>query len=96
VPTVAGSGVSLQDERGLIERILQFEVDGTDHTGVEIDRLLAGVVGDLGYSEENVSRLHSKTGRSVFGNEGDWAKAKMTEERLHKWWAQPRIGRGAP
>jgi hypothetical protein len=71
-------------ERGLIERILQLEADGADHTGFEIDQILADAARDLGYSEEDVSRLHPKTGRSVFGNEGDWAKAKMTEERLHE------------
>jgi len=71
-------------ERGLIERILQLEADGADHTGFEIDQILTAAVRDLGYSEEDVSRLHPKTGRSVFANEGDWAKAKMTEERLHE------------
>jgi len=68
----------------LMERILQLEADGTDHTGVEIDRLLAGVARDLGYSEEDVLCLNPKTGRSVFANDGDWAKAKMTEDRLHE------------
>jgi hypothetical protein len=71
-------------ERGLIERILELEADGADHSGVEIDQILAGAARELGYSEQDVSRLHPKTGRSVFGNEGDWAKAKMTEERLHE------------
>jgi hypothetical protein len=68
----------------LMEKILQLEADGADHTGVEIDRLLASVARDVGYSEEDVSTLHSETGRSMFANEGDWAKAKMTEWRLHE------------
>jgi hypothetical protein len=71
-------------ERGLIERILRLEADGADHSGFEIDQILADAARDLGYSEEEITRLHPKTGRSVFGNEGDWAKAKMTEERLHE------------
>ena len=29
-------------------------------------------------------RLHPKTGRSVFANDGDWAKAEITAERLHE------------
>ena len=68
----------------LMERILQLEADESDHTGVEIDRVLAGVARVLGYSEEEVSRLLPKTGRSVFANDGDWAKAEMTAERLHE------------
>ena len=28
--------------------------------------------------------FHPKTGRSVFANDGDWAKAEMTAERLHE------------
>jgi hypothetical protein len=71
-------------EKGLIDKILQLEADGADHSGFEIDQTLADAARDLGYSEEDVTRLHPKTGRSVFGNEGDWAKAKMTEERLHE------------
>jgi hypothetical protein len=71
-------------EKGLIERILQLEADGADHSGFEIDQILADAALDLGYAEEDVTRLNPKTRRSVFGNEGDWAKAKMTEERLHE------------
>ena len=67
-----------------MERILQLEADGANHTGVEIDRLLAGLARDLGYSEEDGSTLHAKTGRSVFANDGDWAKAELTAERLHE------------
>jgi len=70
-------------ERGLIEWILRLEADGEDHSGVEIDRLLEKAARDLGYSDEELARLH-KTGRSVFGNEGDFAKKKMTEERWHE------------
>ena len=68
----------------MMDRILQLEADGADHTGVEIDGLLAGIARELGYSEEDVSTLHPKTGRSVFANDGDWAKAEMTAERLHE------------
>jgi hypothetical protein len=71
-------------ERGLIEKILWLEADGTDHTGAEIDQLLAGAAHELGYADEDVSRLNPNTGRSVFLNEGDWAKAAMTEERWHE------------
>lgn len=71
-------------EKGLLETILELEADGADHSGVEIDRFLAGAARDLGYSEEDLATLHPKTGRTVFGNEGDWAKAKMTEDRLHQ------------
>ena len=67
----------------LMERILQLEEDGADHTGVEIDRLLASVARDLGYSADEISELHS-TGRGVLANHGDWAKAKMTMERFHQ------------
>ena len=68
----------------MMDRILQLEADGADHTGVEIDGLLAGITRELGYSEEDVATLHPKTGRSVFANDGDWAKAEMTAERLHE------------
>jgi hypothetical protein len=71
-------------EKGLMERILQLEADGADHSGVEIDRLLAAAAGELGYSQEDLSRLNPKTGRSAFANEGDWAKATMTEDKLHE------------
>ena len=67
-----------------MDRILQLEADGANHSGVEIDQVLAGLARDLGYSEEDVSRLLPETGRSVFGNDGDWAKAMMTEEGLHE------------
>jgi hypothetical protein len=69
-------------EKGLIDRILQLESDGANHTGVEIDHCLADVARALGYTDEDISSLHA-TGRTVFGNEGDWAKAKMTEDRWH-------------
>jgi len=68
----------------MMDRILQLEADGADHSGVEIDGLLAGITRELGYSEADVSTLHPKTGRSVFANDGDWAKAEMTAERLHE------------
>ena len=68
----------------MIEMILELEKDGAHHTGVEIDGLLAGCAADLGYSEEDVTKLNAKTGRSVFGNDGDWAKSEMTVERLHE------------
>jgi hypothetical protein len=68
----------------LMDRILQLEADGAEHSGVEIDGLLASVVRELGYSEEDISNLHPQTGRSVFANDGDWAKAEMTAERLHE------------
>ena len=68
----------------MMDRILQLEADGADHSGVEIDGLLAGITRELGYSEEDVSTVHPKTGRSVFANDGDWTKAEMTAERLHQ------------
>lgn len=67
----------------MMDRILHLEADGADHSGVEIDALLESIARELGYSEEDVSTLHS-TGRSVFANDGDWAKAEMTAERLHE------------
>jgi hypothetical protein len=67
----------------LMEKILQLEADGADHKGVEIDRFLANIAGDLGYSANDLSDLHA-TGRSVFANDGDWAKAEMTADRLHE------------
>ena len=60
-----------------------MEADSANHSGAEIDRELAELARDLGYSEEDVSRLLPTTGRSVFANDGDWAKAVMTEEGLH-------------
>ena len=33
---------------------------------------------------EHQVTLQPKTGRSVFANDGDWAKAEMTAERLHE------------
>lgn len=68
----------------LMNRILQLEGDSANHSGVEIDRVLAGLARDLGYSEEDISRLLPATGRSVFANDGDWAKAVLTEEALHE------------
>jgi hypothetical protein len=65
-------------------RILQFEADGANHNGVDIDRLLAGSARDLGYSVNEVSTLQPKTGRRVFANDGDWAKAELTADRLHE------------
>ena len=67
----------------LIERILELEVDGADHSGVEIDRLLERSAQELAHSADDVSTLLS-TGRTVFANDGDWAKAKMTEWGLHE------------
>ena len=67
-----------------MDRIFQLEADRANHSGVEIDRVLAGLAGHLGYSEEDVSKLLPATQRSVFANDGDWAKAVMTEERLHE------------
>jgi hypothetical protein len=40
-----------------MDRILQLEADRADHTGVDIDHALAGLAPDLGYSEEDLSRL---------------------------------------
>jgi hypothetical protein len=69
--------------KNLMEEILQFEADGADHSGVEIDQALARVAQDFGYSDQDFTRLLS-TGRSAFGNDGDWAKAKLTEDGLHE------------
>ena len=91
--TEAGSGRAYRSRKrrgptrrrkALMERFLQLEADSADHTGVEIDRVLEGMARELGYAEEDVSGLLSKTGRSVFANDGDWAKAEMTAERLHE------------
>ena len=68
----------------LIDRILQLEADGETHSGVEIDRLLAGMARDLGYSDDEITGLPPGTGRSAFANDGDWAKAVMTEDGLHE------------
>jgi hypothetical protein len=69
----------------LITTILRFEANGANRSGVEIDRVLADAARDDGYSDEDVFRLlHPNTKRTVFENEGDWAKAQMTYERLHK------------
>lgn len=75
-----------------MDRILQLEADGANHSGVEIDGVLVGMAPNLGYSARDLSRLIPETGRSVFANDGDWAKATMTKERLHEvvdaatWW----------
>ena len=74
----------------LIERILELEVDGADHSGVEIDRLLERSAQELAHSADDVSTLLS-TGRTVFANDGDWAKAKMTEWGYTRSWGQRRI-----
>jgi len=71
-------------ESGLIERILRLEADGADHSGVEIDQLLEDAARELGYSDEELSKRHSKTGRTVFGNLGDFVKGKITEEGWHE------------
>lgn len=68
----------------LMDQILLMEADGADHSGLEIDRALSGLARDLGYSEEDVSGLNSVTGRSAFANDGDWAKAVLTERGLHE------------
>ena len=68
----------------LMETILLLEADGANHSGVEIDRILVRESIKLGYSDRDVSMLHPQTGRSAFANDGDWAKAKMTEERFHE------------
>ena len=70
--------------KALMDRILQLEADSASHSGVEIDRALAGLARSLGYSEEDLSRLLPATGRSIFANDGDWAKAAMTEAKLHE------------
>ena len=87
--TASGSRTRARDlprgrRRALIDNILEIEADGTDHAGFEIDLHLANVAGELGYSTEDLSASNSPTGRSVFGNEGDWAKARMTEDKLHE------------
>ena len=67
-----------------MQYILRTEADGAAHSGVEIDRALVAVAANLGFSDVEISRLLPETGRTVFGNEGDWAKAKLTEYRLHE------------
>ena len=67
-----------------MERIFKIEADDAEHTGVEIDGLLADVARDLGYYEKDAFKLHPTTGRSMFANDGDWAKARLTEEGFHK------------
>ena len=69
--------------KALMTKILQIESDGADHSGVDIDRRLASAAAELGYSVEDVFRLLPHADRSVFANDGDWAKAKLTEDRLH-------------
>jgi hypothetical protein len=60
----------------MMERILQVDRNGPKHSGVEIDALLAAIVRVLRYSEENISNLHPQMGRSVFANDGAWAKPR--------------------
>jgi len=67
----------------LIDRILAIEADGADHPGVEIDRQLAVAARELGYTDADLSTSVAKNGRTAFANEGDWAKATMTEEGWH-------------
>jgi hypothetical protein len=75
-------GEPTRRRKELMDRILQLEADSANHSGVEIDRALIGLARDLGISDEDVSP--AATGRSVFANDGDWAKAVMTEEGWHE------------
>ncbi len=68
----------------MITLLLQFEADGADHSGIEIDRHLREAARDLGYSEQDLAELHTGSNRGVFANDGDWAKAVMTTDRLHQ------------
>ncbi len=60
--------------------ILELESDGADHEGAAIDEhvrvALAPAPDDL--------KAQPKMSRSAFGNSIDWAKASLTEEKLHE------------
>ena len=61
--------------------ILEFEADGVDHDGAEIDAHVAKV---LGVSDKDLSAVHANTNRGVFANHVDFAKAYLTENKLHE------------
>ncbi len=54
-----------------------------NHTGVEIDLHLRERAHELGYTEAELDEKHVHSGRGVFANDGDWAKAVMTEDKFH-------------
>ena len=70
--------------RQMILEILAFEADQKEHSGAEIDAHLLRKAHALGYSEHEIQSENSHTKRTRFGNDGDWAKAAMTEDRLHQ------------
>lgn len=76
-------GLTIERDR-MITLLLQFEADGADHSGIEIDRHLREAARDLGYSEQDLAELHTGSNRGVFANDGDWAKAVVTTDRLHQ------------
>lgn len=67
----------------LMKWILHLEADGMHHSSAEIDHFLDVIAGELGYSDEDVARALAG-GRRVFGNDGDWAIAELTDARLHQ------------
>ncbi len=60
--------------------ILELEADGADHDGGAIDQHVAHVLAP-GRDE---LKPQLKTSRSAFENSVDWAKANLTEEKLHE------------
>ena len=76
-------GSTVKRERLILE-ILRLEADGLDHTGLEIDLHLRKRAHELGYSDAELEEKHVRSGRRVFASDGDWAKAVMTEDKLHE------------
>lgn len=73
--------MTLMDKQKMQAAILELEADGAEHDGAEID---AYVAKNLGASAEELAELHPKSNRGVFANQIDWAKAHMTEHKLHE------------
>jgi hypothetical protein len=67
----------------MILAILSLESNGAAHTGIDIDEHLRARARDLGYSDEEVTAVHTRSHRGVFANDVDWAKSIMTSEKLH-------------
>ncbi|MCC6874241.1 MAG: winged helix-turn-helix domain-containing protein [Sandaracinaceae bacterium] len=61
--------------------ILELEADGQDHPGADIDAYVKSV---LKPSAKELSAVHAGSHRGVFDNEVDWAKAHLTEHKLHE------------
>jgi Mrr N-terminal domain len=69
------------DKQRMKLAILELEADGAEHDGAEIDAYVAKI---LEASAEELAELHPKSKRGVFANQIDWAKAYLTENKLHE------------